>query len=285
MTYKYETRKTFNFHKSGRSSDYISVPFVRNCLSECQYCYVHRHFLKSRTLLIANNIPTILDKLDEFSKSLGTKKPNQTDSKYWTFDIGCQSDMSIDANYLDWIYIFNYFKNSNINKATFATKTINTNLLKFNPDKKVRIRMSLTPNYGIEKKTSPLNRRIDFINRFYDSGYEVHLNLSPIIIEKNIDSNYSKLFDKIKRKVRPDVYSELKLECIFLTHSEQLHNYNVSIGLDESLLWTPDKQEIKLSEIPNEENVRYNFELKSKAINWFKNKVKNELNLEIRYIF
>lgn len=281
-----EKRKTFNIAYSGRSSDYIAPPFVRNCKSNCLYCYVHRHFNDNK-LRIANNIDDILQSIENHANTLTIKQANQTDEKYWTYDIGCQSDFSIDANYIDYKLIFDTFKNNDKIKATYATKTLNTKLLKYNPDKKVRIRFSLTPDLGLEKGTSPLLKRIQGINMYYNAGYEVHINFSPIIIKSKMQEEYLHIFDLIKQYVNKDVYNELKIEAIFLTHNEKLHNENTKKGYinEEKLLWNPKLQQEKVSGISKEINVRYNQAIKEKAVNWFVDLVNQNLNIPIRYIF
>jgi hypothetical protein len=60
-------------------------------------------------------------------------------------------------NDYDWIYVFDYFKKHPKLAATFATKWVNTKLLDYVPENKIRVRMSLMPeNESYENGTSPI---------------------------------------------------------------------------------------------------------------------------------
>jgi hypothetical protein len=87
-----------------------------------------------------------------------------------------------------------------------------------------------------------------------------------------------------------DIYvknkSEVKAEVIFLTHNQKKHIYNLENNIPgEHLLWTPEIQERKISSYGGE-NVRYQFELKRKMIQDFK-EIHNHIIPwnTIRYIF
>ena len=75
-------------------------------------------------------------------------------------------------------------------------------------------------------------------------------------------------------------------ECIFLTHNEKLHNYNVDNSvMGEDLLWTPHNQQEKTS-IYGGKNIRYKYWLKKEYIDAFKRLHNSILPWQrIRYIF
>jgi spore photoproduct lyase len=62
------------------------------------------------------------------------------------------------------------------------------------------------------------------------------------------------------------------------------HKYNLEKGIDDNLLWQPNIQEDKVSEYGSKA-LRYKWQLKAKWIEEFKELVKQELNIPIRYIF
>ena len=66
--------------------------------------------------------------------------------KYWVYDIGENSERSVDAlicdNVHDFIALFRDRPNA---KASFATKFVNREMLGFDPRRKTRIRFSLMP--------------------------------------------------------------------------------------------------------------------------------------------
>ena len=115
-------RKTFKIRPSGRSSDFISPSFGYGCLLECSYCYMKRH--KPRGLDYATNINAILDEINNHSMFAVVDKPNQTDSKYITYDIACNEDFAFHSKFYDWQKIFDFFVEHPRAKGTFATKVI-----------------------------------------------------------------------------------------------------------------------------------------------------------------
>ena len=69
--------------------------------------------------------------------------------------------------------------------GSFATKYVNPKLLDFDPKGKIRIRFSLMPQKLAdihEPGTSKILDRIKAINPFIESGYNVHVNFSPVIL-------------------------------------------------------------------------------------------------------
>ena len=53
------------------------------------------------------------------------------------------------------------------------------------PDGKIRIRYSLLPeniSKIVDIGTIPVIKRIEQLQKFYESGYSVHLNFSPVIL-------------------------------------------------------------------------------------------------------
>jgi len=72
--------------ESGRSTDFISPSFGFGCLINCSYCYMKRH-TGNNDLSVATNNGDILTAINNHAMWLPVKEPNQTDSKYWTYDI------------------------------------------------------------------------------------------------------------------------------------------------------------------------------------------------------
>lgn len=288
METKFKQLKSINVRYSGRSSDYLFPTIVQGCTGRCTYCYAARHSENfRRELLISHNIDEILDKVSNYNCDIN--KPNQTHSKYITWDIGCNSDVSVDMNYYNYEKIFNYFKYSSRDLGTFATKFTNHKLLEYNPNRKIRVRLSLMPDRIsriVEPNTSSISNRIRFINKLYEAGYEVHLNFSPVIYYKGWLDDYRKLFKQINSSITTAVAEELKCEIIFLTHNESLHSRNMSNQiLGENIIWVPELQESKISSFGGK-NVRYKRSLKSTLVSEFKQVLREELPYcKIRYIF
>lgn len=289
--------KTQECKWSGRSSDYIAPSLANGCFAACAYCYVDRH-KPLNPITLFTNVEQHMATVDKHVNSLNWPKvPNQTDPVYWTYDIGCNSDVSMDYNISPAMKdVFAFYRDHPKAKATFATKFVNPELLKFNPQRKIRIRMSLMPAHVsrlVDVRTDSIENRLQAINDFYDAGYEVHVNFSPVIVynrfrgeERNWLDDYRQLFRQLNESVKPEVKEQMQSEVIFLTHNALQHQYNLDINpLAEELLWVPELQETKRSSFGGI-NIRYDHTIKSKMIEQFVAVLEEEIPwCEIRYIF
>lgn len=252
---------------SGRSTDYLSPSIIFGCGFNCSYCYCKRHIPDG--VVYYDNVAEILSAINNHSWFADVNKPNQTDPDYVTYDIGCNTDIPLHASKIPLDKIFQFFMDHPKAKASFATKYVNKDLLKYNPGRKVRIRFSLMPQkYSdiLELHTSSIQSRIDAIQPFIEAGYDVHINFSPVIVEDDWLKEYENLFRMVDRI---GYKSDVKAEVIFLTHNEKKHAYNVNNGLPgEDLLWKPDIQEAKVSQYGGE-NIRYNRFKKAEYIRQF----------------
>lgn len=266
-------RKSMLIRESGRSTDFISPSFGHGCLYNCTYCYMKRH--KPEGLSIAQNTDEILQSIDNHVSKLGNKIPNQTHEKYWTYDISCNEDFALHLKHHNWIKIFSYFTDSDNVMGSFATKYVNEQLLTYKcvlKDMKIRVRMSLMPEEFrqiLEPNTSTIFKRIVFINRLKEIGYDVHVNFSPVIVVPGALELYEELFQTLNTIV-DDKYKESVLsEVIFLTHNEKKHQYNLDNKLTgEDLIWRPEIQRRKKSQYGGD-NLRYEPKLKKQLVKEF----------------
>jgi spore photoproduct lyase len=283
------TRKTFKIRPSGRSTDFITPSFGHGCLYNCTYCYMKRN--KPIGLDIAKNVSQILTEVNNHCAFAEVQKPNQTHPEFITYDISCNEDFALHAKYHDWQYIFDFFKKHPVAMGSFATKYVNTKLLDYNPNGKIRIRFSLMPRQfqkELEPNTSSISERIAAVHYFLKAGYEVHLNFSPVIVHDNWLLYYTELFHSVAVAAKTFGWNDnrVKAEVIFLTHNALKHEYNLQHNLPgENLLWTPDNQESKISQFGGK-NIRYHHGLKSEYIKDFMNLHDEILPWNtIRYIF
>lgn len=278
-------RKAVDIKESGRSSDFITPSFIYECGLNCSYCYVKRH--GAEFITIAKNVGDLLTAVNNHVTWLPEKEPNQTHNIYYTYDIGCNSDIGLHRKQIDWQYIFDFFKGHDRAMATFATKVIPIDFLHYNPEGKVRIRFSLMPqkiSSILEPNTSQIIDRIKAIDAFIEAGYDVHVNYSPVVVYDGWLDDYEELFMMMDQYVE---YKELvKSEVIFLTHNESKHLYNLQHNVSgEDLLWTPDIQEGKISSYGGR-NIRYRYDLKKNYIAQFKELHSKIIPFNtIRYIF
>ncbi|GAB4026139.1 spore photoproduct lyase family protein [Spirosoma gilvum] len=282
---------------SGRSADYIAPSLANGCFGGCTYCYVDRHKTVNPITLFTNVEENLVSVNQHVMTLPWPKVPNQTEDQFYTYDIGCNSDISIDYGLTDGIrQVFEFYRTHPRAKATFATKYVNRDMLKVDPERKVRIRFSLMPAHVsklVDVRTDSIEKRLAAINDFYEAGYEVHVNFSPVIVYTGPDgdrkawrNDYRDLFRQLNAALRPEVREQLKCEVIFLTHNQWQHQANLAINPKaEELLWVPELQESKVSQFGGW-NIRYQHQLKRKMIEIFEKLVQEEIPwCQIRYIF
>ena len=257
----------------------------------CSYCYVPRQKGYANPITTFVNIEQMLGYLRRHAGRQGVKtKPDQVDPNYWVYDIGCNSDCAVDALICDNVYdLMRLFRDLPNAKTSFATKFVNRELLNFDPKRKTRIRLSLMPQPMakiVDVRTSSIAERIGSINDFYDAGYEVHLNFSPVIYYDNWLEDYKQLFDELSDVLRPEVKAQLGAEIIFLTHNDKLHEINLGWHpKGEEHLWKPELQETKYSQMGGR-NIRYKRGFKSQLITDFCNLLNERLpECRVRYAF
>lgn len=277
---------------NGRSADYIAASMSNGCLSSCQYCYVARRKGGSNPLTLFVNVEQIADSIERHSNKLGPKRePNQCDSKFWTYDIGCNADLSLDALVCDHPGIMiDRFAQMPHAKATFATKTVNDDFwLRFDPRGRTRIRYSIMPqsiSRHVDIGTSPIALRLQSANRLVDAGYEVHLNFSPIIMYGGDawKKDWLEAFTLMNDTLTPRTKEQMACEAFFLTHSKEAHEVNLQWNpRGEGYLWTPDTQ---VQKVTKDDVLVYDYALKRQAQAWFEAALKEHMPYcRLRYSF
>ena len=138
----------------------------------------------------------------------------------------------------------------------------------------------------LEPKTSLILDRIKAINDFKAAGWDVHINLSPIIAKKGSSELYRELFELLNTHVEDKYKDSIESECIFLTYSKKSYDRNeLENPLANDLCWTPEYQENKNSTY-GKNRIRYQWQTKQTLVRLF-----TELHKEcipwsnIRYIF
>ncbi|BDI24107.1 spore photoproduct lyase family protein [Herbiconiux sp. L3-i23] len=264
-------KKSVVTRPNGRSADFIAPSTANGCAMACAYCYVPRRKGYSNPVTVFTNIEQVTRHLARHVHKQGPKtEPNQCDPEAWVYDIGENSDCSVDAMLSDNVRdLCELFRMTPTAKASFATKYVNRDLLDWDPLGRTRIRFSLMP-HDIAKvtdiRTSPVAERIAAINDFVEAGYEVHVNFAPVIIAPGWMEAWAELLHELDDTLTEPSKAQLAAEVIFLTHNERLHEVNLGWHPKaEDLLWRPDLQEQKLSQ-NGMVNVRYRAEMKRRHI-------------------
>lgn len=286
-------RKSLTARANGRSSHWVAASAANGCAMACAYCYVPRRKGFANPITVFVNIEQITGYLERHARRQGVKAhdPNdQIDPKYWVYDIGENSDLSVDAmisdNVRDLVTLFRGLPNA---KASFASKYVNRELLELDPQGKTRIRFSLMPERMarlVDVRTSPVHERIAAINDFVAAGYEVHVNFSPVIVVDNWLADYRELLRQLGAALSSAAKAQLAAEVIFLTHNEQLHEVNLRWHPKaEASLWRPELQEPKRSQTGGR-NVRYESGIKRALVRELREQIGEHLPYcRVRYAF
>lgn len=274
-----------------RSSDFIAPSTSNGCAMACSYCYVPRRKGYANPITVFANIDQICRAVTRHAGRQGPKpEPNQCDPLLWVYDIGESSDCSVDAavsnNVLDLVNTFATIPNA---KASFATKFVNRDLLSYDPKGHTRIRFSLMPkdiSRIVDIRTSSIDERINAVNDFVEAGYEVHLNFSPVIVYDSYLDDWRTLLAQLDDTLSAKAKAQCKVEIIFLTHNENLHEVNMGWHPQaEEYLWRPEMQERKRSQT-GMWNVRYKSRSKGAMVLEFKELLSELVPwLAVRYAF
>ena len=285
------TLKSPRCRPNGRSSDFIAPSQANGCAMSCAYCYVPRRKGFANPITAFVNTERILGTLERHIGRQGVKAtPNQCDPSLWVYDIGENSDCSVDALISDNVRdLVTFFAGQPTAKATFATKFVNRELLDLEPRERTRVRFSLMPRETsklLDVRTHPIEQRIAAIDDFVEAGYEVHVNLSPVVIEEGWEARWDELLRELDDGIGPRARRQLKAEVIFLTHNDRLHEVNLGWHpRAEDLLWRPEIQEPKRSQTGGF-NVRYRRGFKGAAVRRLLELVERRLpSCEVRYAF
>ncbi|MGY2082730.1 spore photoproduct lyase family protein [Blastococcus sp. SYSU DS0539] len=284
-------RKGLATRPNGRSANFIAPGTANGCAMACAYCYVPRRKGFANPITVFTNIEQITAHLRRHVARQGPKaEPDQCDPASWVYDIGENSDCSVDALVSDNVAdLVDTFRDLPTAKASFATKYVNRGLLELDPAGRTRVRFSLMPDDDarvLDVRTSRIADRIAAVDDFVAAGYEVHLNLSPVVLRPGWEEDWGRLLDRLDDELGPAAKAQAAAEVIFLTHNEALHEVNLGWHpTAEQLLWRPDLQEPKRSQ-NGQDNVRYRAPIKRTAIARLRELVARRAPwLDIRYAF
>jgi spore photoproduct lyase family protein len=284
-------KKSLSARPNGRSSDFIAPSTSNGCAMACAYCYVPRRKGYANPITVFTNIDKITRYLRGHVKRQGVKlEPDQVDPTAWVYDIGENSDCSVDAlvsdNVADLIATFRELPTA---KASFATKFVNRELLDLDPQGRTRIRFSLMPERDaklLDIRTSSIPERIAAVDDFVAAGYEVHLNFSPIVIRDGWEQDWGELLVRLDDEQGPAFKAQAAAEIIMLTHNRDLHEVNLGWHpRAEDVLWRPELQQAKRSQT-GMWNVRYRNDVKREGVSAVQDLIAAHAPwLRVRYAF
>ena len=284
-------KKSLSARPNGRSADFIAPSTSNGCAMACAYCYVPRRKGYANPITVFTNIDKITRYLRGHVKRQGVKpRPDQIDPAAWVYDIGENSDCSVDAlvsdNVADLIATFRPLRTPT---ASFATMFVNRELLARDPRGRTRIRFSLMPERDaklLDIRTSSIDERIAAIDDFVAAGYEVHLNFSPVVLRPGGDRDWAELLTRLDDELSPAFKAQAAVEVIMLTHNRELHEVNLGWHPKaEDVLWRPEVQQAKRSE-SGMWNVRYRNDVKRAGVQSIQDLIATHAPwLRVRYAF
>ncbi|MBJ6637684.1 spore photoproduct lyase family protein [Streptomyces sp. DHE7-1] len=284
-------RKTLTTRPNGRSADWIAPGPSNGCAMACVYCYVPRRKGYANPVTVFTNIERIIAHLGRHIARQGPKRePNQCDERAWVYDIGENGDCSVDALICDnTADLVNAFRQWPTAKASFATKFVNPDLLALDPRGRTRVRFSVMPGEDsrlLDIRTSPVAERVAAAADFLDAGYELHFNLSPVVLRPGWQEAWAELLRRLDDVLPDRVKRQAAAEVIMLTHNRELHEVNLGWHpRAEDMLWQPGIQQGKRSE-NGALNVRYDHLVKARALDELRGLVAAHAPwLRIRYAF
>jgi spore photoproduct lyase family protein len=284
-------KKSLSARPNDRSANWIAPSTANGCAMACAYCYVPRRKGYANPITVFTNIDQITGYLRRHVARQGPKtEPDEADPASWVYDIGENSDCSVDAlvsdNVADLVATFRALPTA---KASFATKYVNRALLDLDPQGRTRIRFSLMPDADakvIDVRTSRVEERIAVVDDFVAAGYEVHLNLSPVVLREGWEADWTALLQQLDDELGDAAKNQAAAEVIMLTHNEGLHEVNLGWHPKaEDLLWRPELQQPKRSQ-NGQLNVRYRNDVKRAAVDRLQQLIGQHAPwLRIRYAF
>ncbi|WP_232246450.1 spore photoproduct lyase family protein [Kitasatospora mediocidica] len=284
-------KKSLAARPNGRSADWIAPSSANGCALACAYCYVPRRKGYANPITVFTNIEQTIGYLERHIRRQGPKgEPNQCDPTAWVYDIGENNDCAVDAmvcdNTADLIRAFRGWPSA---KASFATKWVNPDLLDLEPRGRTRIRFSLMPPADarlLDIRTTPVPARLAAAGDFLEAGYEVHFNLSPVVLREGWEADWAELLCRMDDMLPAGVKAQAAAEIIMLTHNHGLHEVNLGWHPKaEDLLWRPEIQEPKRSQ-NGSWNVRYRSGGKAAALETLRGLIARHAPwLRIRYAF
>jgi spore photoproduct lyase family protein len=264
-------KKSLTVRPNGRSADFIAPSSANGCAMACAYCYVPRRKGYANPITVFTNVDAILRAVTRHLGRTGRKpEPNQCDPVDWVYDLGENSDCSVDALVSDAVAdAVAHFRGLAGAKASFATKFVNRGLLDLDPQGSTRVRFSLMPPEDarlLDLRTSSIDDRIGAVDDFLTAGYEVHLNFSPVVLREGWQRRWATLLDELSDRLSPAARAQAACEVILLTHNAGLHEVNLGWHpRAEDVLWRPEAQEAKTSQ-NGQDNVRYRVDVKRRAV-------------------
>lgn len=208
-------RKTHRYVENHKVSDFL-VPYTSSgCTAMCLYCYLVCNYNKCAYLRLFVNREQMLDRL--IQKGRSSEKP-------LTFEIGSNSDLILENTITgNLLYTIPRFAEEGAGHLTLPTKFhMVDSLLDLRHERKVIFRMSVNPQpliSRIELGTSPLQERMEAVNKMCEAGYPCGLLIAPVILVEGWRALYTELLEQLRDGLTEKLQKQMFLEIILMTYS------------------------------------------------------------------
>ena len=230
---------------NGNSTDFLpTLMMSEGCGFGCTYCYTERHY-KNNYMKLFGDVFKVVDMMAETMGNLEfwrskmqslcrkdfERHRDPKHSDFVTFDLGCDSDCTLD-NQMTMHDGYAGHVVDVMNRASliphcmtsFATKSaaVDSFVRHVQRPGHHRIRLSLMPESHrriLEINTANITARLEAVNKLVRAGFEVHINLSPIVVTENYETEYPDLLQLIDDVLTPEAKQQMAYEVIFLTHT------------------------------------------------------------------
>lgn len=208
-------RKTHKYVPNHKVSDWL-VPYTSSgCRAMCLYCYLVCNFNKCSYLRVFVNREEMMDRL--IKKAWAADEPR-------TFELGSNSDLVLENVVTDNLrYTIERFGREGRGHITFPTKfDMVEPMLDLEHRGRTIFRMSVNPRdivRRIELGTSPLESRVNALNRVAEAGYPVGMLIAPVILMEDWKRQYGQLIDYLAAELSERVRETGFIEIILMTYS------------------------------------------------------------------
>ena len=191
----------------------------------CVYCYVPRRKGYANPITVFTNIEQILAHLRRHVAEQGAKpEPNQCDPAAWVYDLGENSDCSVDAlvsdNVTDLI--------AHVPRPADGQGVVRDQVRQPRPARRRPAGPHPHPVLADAARRRPAARRPHHarspsgsppIDDFVAAGYEVHLNFSPVVLRAGWIDDWTELLRRLDDELSAAAKAQAACEVIFLTHN------------------------------------------------------------------
>lgn len=169
---------------------------AKNCIYECQYCFLQGYF-KSPDLVLYVNYQKLCSALKSSFRN------NKKGAWYHAGEFSDSLALSTLTNELP--YLFELFKDHPDHFLELRTKSANIkSIIDLKPLSNVYVSFSLSPvkvakEYDL--KASPVTARLSAMRKLTEKGFSIGIHLDPVIYNEDYEKQYVDLIDEICKNI------------------------------------------------------------------------------------